>query len=532
MIPLYVFILSPVILATISYIFRTKYNNLILIITQLILFICSIIDFIYIKHTSKLSCVIGNYKKGIGISLEADTISIVFIMLVIFLFTCMIIYNFNKKYMNNLFIFLFLILEGLINGIFLSVDLFNLYVLIEVSTLVVSILIMFKKDSSSIYDGMMYLFINIVSMTFFLLGTGYMYKIFGYLDITIIYNNMQLIEDPRTLILPYSLIITAISLKSAIMPLFSWLPRAHGSHSSPSIVSAILSGLYVKCGIYLFIRIQNLFSPIFNTNSIFLILGFLTAVIGFIFALSQLDIKLILSYHTISQIGLIIFGLSLNNIYSYWGSIYHIINHAIFKSVLFLTAGIIIEEYKTRNIRQIRGVYKRMPFVSIVTFMAILGITGAPFFNGSISKYFIQKGSYNGLLEYGLIFINIGTILSFVKYLSMFKGSYTGKKYSPPINQKIIISLLGTLCFLGGILGIKLIELFFNVKLQITFNSYLIKSILYILSIIIGFLFYRYIYSKVKLFNHIREINFSFNQICLTIAIYFSSILITMINLY
>ncbi|GKX32174.1 hypothetical protein SH1V18_46540 [Vallitalea longa] len=532
MIPLYVFILSPIMIATISYIFKTKYNNIIILICQLILFSCSIIDFIFVKYNSKLSCVIGNYKKGIGIALEADTISIVFVMLVIFLFTCMLIYNFNKHYMNNLFLFLFLILQGLINGIFLSMDLFNLYVLIEVSTLVVSILIMFKKDSSSIYDGMIYLFINIVAMTFFLLGTGYMYKIFGYLDFTTIYDNMHKVKDTKSLILPYSLLITAVSLKSAIMPLFSWLPRAHGSHSSPSIVSAILSGLYVKCGVYLFIRFQNLFSPAFDTNTIFLIMGFLTAVIGFIFALSQVDIKLILSYHTISQIGLIIFGLSLNDIYSHWGSIYHIINHAIFKSVLFLTAGIIIEEYETRDIRQIRGVYKRMPFVSIYTFIAILGITGAPFFNGSISKYLIQKGSYSGILDYGLIFINLGTILSFVKYLSMFKGTYTGKKYSPPINQKIAISLLGTLCFLGGIFGIRLIKLLFNISLLITFDGYLIKSILYIFSIILGILFYKFIYNKIKIFNHIREINLSFNQICLTITVYFSAILITMMTLH
>lgn len=532
MIPLYIFILSPIVIATISYLFRTKYNNIIILTCQLILFACSIINFIYVKYNSKISCVIGNYKESIGITLEADTISIVFVMMVIFLFTCMIIYNFNKNYMNNLFLFLFLTLQGLINGILLSMDLFNLYVLIEVSTIIVSILIMFKKDSSSIYDGMIYLLINIVAMTFFLLGTGYMYKIFGRLDFATIHDNMYKIEDSKSLILPYSLLITAVSLKSAIMPLFSWLPRAHGSHSSPSIVSAILSGLYVKCGVYLFIRLQNLFSPVFDTTTVFLVLGFLTAVIGFLFALSQIDIKLILSYHTISQIGLVIFGLSLNNIYSYWGSIYHIINHAIFKSVLFLTAGIIIEEYETRDIRQIRGVMKRMPFVSVFTFMAILGITGAPFFNGSISKYLIQKGSYNGLLDYGLIFINLGTILSFVKYLSMFRGNYTGKKHSPPFNQKIAISLLGTLCFLGGIFGINLIKLLFNISLHITFNSYLIKSILYIISIVVGLMFYRYVYSRIKIFKHIRELNLSFNQICLTITVYFSAMLLTMMTLH
>ena len=220
---------------------------------------------------------------------------------------------------------------------------------------------MFNKDSLSIYVVIVYLLTILVSMTFFLLGIGYLYKIFGHLDFETIKSLMPEIKNPRTLILPYTLLITSIGLKSAIMPLFSWLPRAHGTPSAPSIVSAILSGLYVKGGIYLLIRFQDTFSYHLDTSKAFLVMGFLTAVIGFIFALSQTDIKLILAYHTVSQIGLIIFGLSMGSEYSYYGAIYHIINHAIFKSTLFLTAGIIIEQYQTRDIRQIRGVFKRMP---------------------------------------------------------------------------------------------------------------------------------------------------------------------------
>ncbi|MCT4598543.1 MAG: proton-conducting transporter membrane subunit [Vallitalea sp.] len=532
MIKLYIYVLFPIIIAALSYLIKTKYNKHIILLCQIVLFICSVITFVDVKNNGKITSVLGNYMSGVGITLKADIISAVFVMLTILLFTCMIIYNFHKHYMNNLFLFLFLILQGLINGIFLSNDLFNLYILIEVSTIVVSILIMFKKDSRSIYDGMLYLLINIVAMTFFLLGIGYMYKIFGYLDMSEIFHQMKYISDSKSLILPYCLIITAISLKSAVMPLFSWLPRAHGTYSSPSIISAILSGLYVKCGVYLFIRIQNMFSPVFDTTSVFLVMGFLTAVVGFIFALSQVDIKLILSYHTISQIGLIIFGLSLNNKYSYYGSIYHIINHAIFKSVLFLTAGIIIEEYETRDIRQIKGVFNKMPFVSIFTFMAILGITGAPFFNGSISKYLIQKGSYINIMDYGLILINLGTILSFVKYLSMFRGSYNGSKYSPPLNQKLVICILGSFCFIGGIMGQQLIKLLFNVDIHITPAGYMTKAFVYLLSLIIGVVFYRFVYKKISVFKNIREINLSFNQICFSITLYFTFMLSLMLLLY
>jgi multicomponent Na+:H+ antiporter subunit D len=530
MLNLYWFVLFPIIIALIAYLSKSKILTRPIILLQLIFLGLGFWNFYNVKMNGEVVQVLGDYTRGLGIALRSDLISSVFVLLTIFLFTCMYLFNYHKDYMNKLFLFLFLILQGLINGIFLSADLFNIYILIEVSTIVVSILIMFKKDSQSIYDGMVYLLTNLVSMTFFLLGIGYIYRIFGSLDLVFISDNITKVTTPKTLIVPYCLIITSIGLKAAIMPLFSWLPRAHGTPSAPSIISALLSGLYVKGGVYLFIRIQDIFNPVIDTSKIFLIMGFLTAIIGFIFALSQTDIKLILAYHTVSQIGLIIFGISLNYDYSYWGSIYHIINHAIFKSTLFLTAGIIIEEYDTRNIYNIKGVFKRMPFVTIITIFAILGITGAPLFNGSVSKYLINKGTYsNHYLEYGLLIINLGTIMSFVKYSSIFYGN-TNKRSKIPINQKMVLSILASICFLGGILGHIFIGFLFNVHINISLTSYIEKTIMYIISLIVGLVFYKYVYKKIKAFKLIREIELSFNHICFSIVSFFTVMLVYMLS--
>jgi len=523
MMPLFLIILFPIVMALFIYLSYDKMPKIILFIMQLIVLGMAIYFFIYTRNNGIIHDILGDYQLGVGIALKSDNISSVLVLLNAFLFTCMILFNYHKSYMNKLFLFLFIILQGLMNGIFLANDMFTLYVLIELSTIVVSILIMFKKDSQSIYDGMIYLLTNIVSMTLFLLGMAYMYKMFGSLDLDIIGERIALIENPRSLILPYSLIITSIGLKSALMPLFSWLPRAHGTPSAPSIVSAILSGLYVKGGIYLFIRFQSIFLQQLDTTHIFLFLGFLTAVIGFMFALSQTDIKLILAYSTVSQIGLIIFGLSLNHDYSYWGSIYHIVNHAIFKSVLFLTAGIIIETYETRDIRQITGLFKRMPFVSIITIMAILGIIGAPLFNGSISKYLIQSDTTSrNYLEYGLILINLGTIMTFIKYGSMFRGPSKEKPISIRFNQKIAIALLGSFCLIGGVFGVQFIKILFDVTISVSLSSYINKTILFIISLVISWGFYTYLYSKIGLFKKIREIELTFNQICFSIVLFFS----------
>lgn len=532
MISLLWMILLPLLIAVLSYLLGFNKIKVTILGFQCIFFIMAVANFLTIKAGNPLVETLGGYERSIGITLYCDVIASVFVMLNVFLFTCMLLYSFHKTYMNKLFILLFLILQGLLNGIFLANDLFTIYVLIELATLVVSILIMFKKDSSSIYDGMIYLLVNIVAMTFFLLGIGYLYKITGTLDMTVLHEKFMLIEDVKALILPYCLIMTAIGLKAAIFPLFSWLPRAHGTPSAPSIVSAILSGLYVKGGLYLFIRVQDMFKPQLNTDEIFLILGFLTAIIGFVIALSQIDLKLILAYSTVSQIGLIVFGLSLNHENSYWGSIYHIVNHAIFKSVLFLTAGIIIETYETRDIRQIRGVFKRMPFVTVVNVLAILGITGAPLFNGSISKYLIQKGTTGGLLEYGLLLINLGTIVAFVRYSSIFKGAYKGEKMKLPLIQGFVIGLLGVICLTGGLLGTHIIRFLFVETVQVTVLGYLQKSFFYLCSWVIGILFYKYFYAKIKVFKKIQKVELSFNAIVLSIVIFFSGLLSFMLLLY
>ncbi len=529
MVSLFLLIILPILISTLIYLFRWSWIKILALFMQLFVLAASINNFLYVKYNGTVMELIGSNEKYVGIALRADLLSCVMVMLTAFLFLMMLIFNFSKKYVDGLFLFLFLTLQALVTGVFLSNDLFNIYVLVEVSTVIVSILIMFKRDGRSIYDGMVYLFVNIVAMTMFLFGVGYIYKIFGVLDMTGVYEKMSLIEDPKAVIAPYVLLITAVGLKSALMPLFSWLPKAHGTPSSPSIVSALLSGLYVKGGIYLFIRVQEMFKPAIDASEYFLIMGFLTGVIGFILAILQSDIKLILSYSTISQIGIIMVGINYMHEYSYWGAVYHIINHAVFKSTLFLTAGIIVEEYGTRHLPDIRGVFKRMPIVAIASVISILGITGAPFFNGSISKYLIQSGARDSFFEYSLFIINLGTLLCFIKYSSMFFGKdertlaeLSSEKYKDVSTvRKIVVLFMAMLCFIGGIFGQKFISFLFNFNVSIGFIPYMEKVMIYFATLILGVFIYKWVIVKNKLFTRAREFELSFNDICLSIVIFF-----------
>lgn len=545
---LYLIVLLPIGISMFILITESRFHRGLILILQFVLTGMAAKLFIDLEpvHKGELVMSLGGYPEHVGILLVADALSTLFVLLTTFLFTLLLIYALKKVYFERKFLFLFLTLESMILAIFLSGDLFNLYALIEVSTIVVSILIMYKKDRSSIYDGMVYLLTNLVSMTFFLLGVGYIYKIFGTLSLKTLGEVIGSVSDTRTLILPFAFLMTAVSLKIAAMPLFSWLPKAHGAHSAPFIVSAVLSGLYIKSSLYMFIRLNAIFGDILDTHEIFLVIGLLTALIGAYFAFRQDDLKLFLAYSTVSQIGLIVFAFSMETVFSYYGATYHILSHAIFKSTLFLGAGVIINVYGTRRMSEIKGVFQAMPFISIMLFMAVLGIIGAPFFNGSISKHLIKKGTDgSAYLEYVLMALNVGTMLYFFKFLNMFRRDESSitmntsdEKYSREMlkirskvqtsvswNQSLSIGIMGIVCLVMGLYGEFFVSLFFDLSLKLSLDDYINKIIQFSISIIVAFLFYFLLARKDLIQRHHPALELTFSELMVSIVLFFTALL-------
>ena len=373
---------------------------------------------------------------------------------------------------------------------------------------------MYNKDKQAIYDEMIYFFVNVIGSSFLLFGIVMLYRTFGLLDIRAITEAMSLLNSPRAIILPMSLMMVTVSLKTAVTPLFSWLPKAHGTPSAPLVVSAVLSGLYIKSSVYLFIRFTNMFSSMEDVSQFFFWIGFVTAVVGFVMALGQSDIKLILASHTVSQVGLIMIGLNLGTAIAFWGSGYHIFSHVIFKSTLFLTAGLIYEEYNTRNVYEIRGLFKWMPLVATATAFAILGITGAPFFNGSISKYMIAHGSTETWVAVLFNIVNIGTIMSFVKYSTIFFGKNQVSKKVKTDKYAVFASLLmGITSLVTGIFGENLTEFFFNFEVSVNLSEYLEKGITYFIVIGIGILVYHRMIKHGGIIAKIGQLELTFNGI-------------------
>ncbi|MDR2570028.1 MAG: proton-conducting membrane transporter [Oscillospiraceae bacterium] len=520
------FVIVPILTAVFLYIFPfAKTARVIAVAVQCAITALAVYVFT-IARDEQIIVNIGGYESVLGITLRADTLSSAFVVLTVFIFTIAAVFCFSRS-PSKMFWFLLFVWEGLMLGIFLTRDLFNIFVLVEVATVVIAIMIMYSRDNRSMYDGMFYLMINIVAMHFYLFGIAYVYKLTGVMDMEA--AAMSLGElDRSSLILPYALIITAVSLKSALLPLFIWLPKAHGTPGAPTAVSALLSGVYVKSGIYLFMRTQALFSGL-DTTMFFLILGIGTGIVGFILAIAQTDIKRILAYSTISQIGMIMIGLNIGQEYAHIGALYHTINHALFKSALFLCAGHIAKVYGTRNIHEIRGIFRRLPIMGIASVMAILGITGAPLFNGSISKYFIMYDTHWSIGAL-LIFINLGTIITFMRYsIILFGKPSQEEKTKSYKSEQFAVLILGTLCLIGGFFGVQLINLLFEVQLHVDAAGYLEKSLIFAASVIVGYLIYRFYIKRSRLFKQLSDADVGFKGTCTIMGAFFAFIILSLI---
>lgn len=523
---LYWLIIIPIVIAVINISFFHSDSRKFIVGSQIGITVYASYLFYIVRTQGTLMDNMAGYPRPISITLYADRISIVLVWLTTLLFLGLLTYAYSGDYFNSQFGFLYLTLQSLIIGLFLSTDLFNIYVLLEVSTVVVAILIMFRKDRQAVYDGMIFLFVSVIGSGFWLFGVGMLYRTFGHLDLHALQEVITEVEDPQALILPFAFILTTISLKIALFPLSSWLPKAYGTPSAPPVIPAILSGVYETTGLYLFIRLTAMFSEVIELNTFFLVVGFVTSIVGFVLAVSQNDLRLLLAYSTISQVGLMTIGFSFGTEASYWGSMYHMFAHSLFKTVLFLSVGVLSHHYKTRDIHKIRGVMKTLPVTGFAIIFGLLGITGAPLFNGSISKYMISYGSDSPYIQLLLNLINLGTLLYSMKFAAMLFGKNTQNEED--IKSDAVHDVpqwttftFGILTLISGLFGNTLLEFLYGFDFTIYPGEYLEKSFIYLLLVLAAFALYRGWIKEKDLFSKIGYIELSFNTMITAQVVYF-----------
>jgi multicomponent Na+:H+ antiporter subunit D len=324
-------------------------------------------------------------------------------------------------------------------GVIYTADIFNMYVFYELLSLAVYLLIAYPKTGVTLRASFNYLIMGGVGLSFFLLGIGFLYAMTGTLDIFSIAEKMPAAFNSSTwmVLMSFALIATGMGIKIAVFPLHGWLPDAHSI--APSPVSALLSGVTVKIGIYCLIRVvYTVFSTeiflLISNNNILLVLGVVSLLFGASMALTQKDLKRLLAYSTINQLGIVLIGLGIGTELGLTGALFHVLNHTIMKSTLFFCAGIMIAETGTRDVRGLSGFGRQQPVITFSFVIASLGMIGIPPINGFVSKWMICLAAVEAGYVVLVVIILISSAIAAAYYFRVIQVLFGGPLKRDPMH--------------------------------------------------------------------------------------------------
>jgi multicomponent Na+:H+ antiporter subunit D len=401
--------------------------------------------FYYVWDTKKILVYTLGAKSPLGqanfpirIVWEVDLLGAIMVLMVTLVSFLAVLYSLGyMKHDTGLdkYYTLIIILELGMLGIAITGDLFNFYVFLEIMSIASYALVAFRNDTwEGIEAGIKYMFVGSIASSFVLLGIALLYGQYG--TLTMSYLALKLAQSPSvTAKVALALFIAGLLFKSGASPVHMWLADAHPA--APSSISAMLSGLVIKIGgIYALTRI--LFSiygasvSVKTVGWVVIIFACITLIVGNAMAVIQNDMKRLLAYSSVGQIGYILLGLGIG-LAAYGsqtgeiamaGAIYHTFNHALMKALLFLIAGAVIHQLGTRDLNELSGLAKAMPKTTFAFLIGAAAIIGMPPLNGFASKWLIYESSaiFNPIL--GAIAI-IGTAFctaAYVKVLYTFFG--------------------------------------------------------------------------------------------------------------
>lgn len=335
---------------------------------------------------------LGGWPTPIGIDMRLDQLATLMLLIVSVVGLAVSLYSVD--YMRRFtarshFYSLFLLMVMGMNGVILAGDLFNLYVFLEVAAIASYSLVPFGCAHEELEASFKYMVLGIMSEALILIGVALVYGVTGTLNMAQIAARIAETGMDMPLLLAFGLFIGGFAFKAALVPFHAWLPDAHPS--APAPVSAMLSGVLIKAiGIYILARLAfNVFGMTDSVLSMLRWLGLLSMVVGGLLAVGQRDIKRLFAYSSISQVGFMVLALGIGSPLGLVGALYHMVNHALFKSLLFLNAGAVEYATGTRDLKKLGGLNHMLPVTGATSLVGSMSIAGVPPFNGFWSKLII-----------------------------------------------------------------------------------------------------------------------------------------------
>lgn len=359
-----------------------------------------------------------------------------------------------------------LFVTGLL-GMTVTGDAFNLYVLLEIASITGYALIALGKERGPL-ASLHYVFMGTIGACFYLLGVGYLYIMTGSLNMTDIASILPSLYHSNAVLVAFVICMVGIWLKMAFFPLHGWLPNAYTY--APSAVSSLVAPLMTKVMVYVMIRmVMSVFTPAFSFATLgisdsIVWLAIIAIVMGSMLALAERDLKKMLTYIVIAEVGYMVGGIWLGNRTGLTGAILHILNDALMTLCLFLVVGNIVYRIKGHAFEDLQGLLRKMPYTMGAFMVGGLSIIGVPPTCGFFSKWYlllgaIQTGHYGFMVA--LLFSSLINVILFFRVIEIgffepFADHHGSESHPKPMEEAPLSMVAALLIVAAGLFAVGL----------------------------------------------------------------------------
>jgi multicomponent Na+:H+ antiporter subunit D len=379
----------------------------------------------------------GGWPAAFGITLVADRFSTIMLVVALLMLLAVLVYAIGEPGAERQhvgFQSVYLVLAAGVSLAFLTGDLFNLFVAFEMMLTASYVLLTLGGKREQVRSGMTYVVISLLASTLFVTALALLYSATGTLNMAELAVRMR--DLPGGVQSAFAgLLIVVFGIKAALFPLFFWLPDSYPT--APSPITAVFAGLLTKVGIYAIIRSQTLFfAPDQRPGTLLLVLAGATMLVGIIGAIAQDDVKRILSFDIVSQVGYMVMGLALFTVAGLAGAVFYIVQHIVVKTTLFLSAGLIEHTGGTSSLARIGKLLRTAPFLAVMFLLPALSLAGIPPLSGFVAKFaLVDAGDASG--EYAIVAVSL--LVSLLTVFVMMR-IWSGVFWSPSEQRAVTVT--------------------------------------------------------------------------------------------